>query len=173
MSATGATLQPPMDRGRSRTARLPYGWPLYVAFGLFPVWYVLGFGALIWFFLAIPMTVSLLARRKVRVPKGFGLYALFFIWMLATFMQLQGSGSGRMFAFAYRAGLYYSAAVWCLYVFNAPKKLLPTRTILKIMTFMWIIVMAGGWLGILQPNLQFSTVAEHLMPKSIVSNDLV
>jgi hypothetical protein len=173
MSATGATLQPPIPRGRSKTARLPYGWPLYAAFGLFPLWYVLGFGALIWFFLAIPMTISLIARSKVRIPKGFGFYALFFIWMLATVVQLQGSGSGRLFAFAYRAGLYYSAGVWCLYIFNAPKRLLPTRTILKVMTFMWIVVMAGGWLGILNPTLQFSTLAQHLMPKSIVSNDLV
>src|SRR5882724_1370173 len=168
MSSTGATLQPPIDRVQPRVARLPYGWPLYTAFGLFPVWYLLGFGALIWFFLAIPMTFSLVARSKIRVPKGFGLYLLFFIWMLATVVQLQGSGSGRMFAFGYRAGLYYSAAVWCLYIYNAPKRLLPTRTILKVMTFMWIVVMAGGWLGIINPTLQFSTLAEHLMPKSIV-----
>ena len=42
MSATGATLQPPITRVQARQARLPYGWPLYAAFGLFPLWYVLG-----------------------------------------------------------------------------------------------------------------------------------
>jgi len=173
MSSTAASLQPPETRGRARTARLPYGWPLYVAFGLFPVWYVLGFGALIWFFLAVPMTISLIARSKVKVPKGFGLWMLFFLWMMITIVQVQGGGSARIFGFLYRAGLYYSAGVWCLYIYNAPKRLLPTRTILKVMTFMWIVVMAGGWLGILNPTLQFSTLAEHLMPKSIVSNDLV
>ena len=36
MSATGATLQPPMTRGQARVARLPYGWPLYAAFGTTP-----------------------------------------------------------------------------------------------------------------------------------------
>ncbi|HEV7534134.1 MAG TPA: hypothetical protein VGP90_00785, partial [Acidimicrobiia bacterium] len=64
MSAIGATLQPPITRVQARTARVPYGWPLYIAFGLFPAWYLLGFGALIWFFLAIPMTFSLVARSK-------------------------------------------------------------------------------------------------------------
>ena len=98
MSATGATLQPPITRVQARYARLPYGWPLYTAFGLFPIWYVLGFGALIWVFLAIPMTFNLVARSKIRIPKGFGWYMLFFIWMLATFVQILGSGSGRMFA---------------------------------------------------------------------------
>jgi polysaccharide biosynthesis protein PslJ len=173
MSATGATLQPPITRVQARHATLPYGWPLYVAFGLFPVWYLLGFGSLIWFALAVPMTFSLVARSKVRVPRGFGFYLLFFLWMLATVMQLQGSSTDRLFGFAYRAGLYYSAGVWCLYIFNAPKRLLPTRTILKVMTIMWIVVVAGGWLGILSPAMEFTTVAEKLMPKGLLNNDLV
>jgi hypothetical protein len=173
MSAIGATLQPPTTRVQARTARVPYGWPLYLAFGLFPAWYLLGFGALIWFFLAIPMTFSLVARSRVRVPKGFGLYMLFFIWMMATIIQLQGSGMDRIFGFMYRAGLYYSAGIWCLYIYNAPKRLLPTRTILKVMTFMWIVVVAGGMLGIISPNMEFTTLAQHLMPKGLLNNDLV
>jgi polysaccharide biosynthesis protein PslJ len=173
MSATGVTLQPPITRVQARHARLPYGWPLYAAFGLFPLWYVLGFGSLIWFFLAIPMTFHLVARDKVRIPRGFGLFMLFFIWMMATFIQLQGNSVDRMFGFAYRAGLYYSAAVWCLYIYNAPKRLLPTRTILKVMSFMWIVVVAGGWLGILSPAMEFTTLAEKIMPKGLQNNELV
>jgi hypothetical protein len=173
MSATGATLQPPTSRVQAKVARLPYGWPLYVAFGLFPAWYLLGFGALIWFFVAIPMTFSLVARSKIRVPKGFGLYMLFFVWMMATIVQVQGSGMDRIFGFMYRAGLYYSAGIWCLYIYNAPKRLLPTRTILKVMTLMWIVVVAGGWLGIISPYMEFTTLAQHLMPKGLLNNDLV
>src|SRR5438477_7214918 len=141
MSATGATLQTP-TMTNARTWRLPYAWPLYATFGLFPLWYVLGFGALIWFFVAIPMTFSLVARSKIRVPKGFGLYLLFFIWMMATIVQLQGSGSARIFGYMYRAGLYYSAGIWCLYIYNAPKRRLPTRRILKVLTFVWLVVVA-------------------------------
>src|SRR5918992_2060600 len=173
MSATGATLQPPITRVQTRTARLPYGWPLYTVFGLFPLWYVLGFGALIWFFLAIPMTFSLVARSKVKIPKGFGLFMLFFIWAMATIIQLQGSGMDRIFGFLYRAGLYYSAGIWCLYIYNAPKRLLPTRTVLKVITFMWIVVVAGGWLGIASPTMEFTTLAEKVIPGNLQNNDLV
>ncbi|MEW6476284.1 MAG: O-antigen ligase family protein [Actinomycetota bacterium] len=173
MSATGVTLQPPITRVRAGTARLPYGWPLYVGFGLFPIWYVLGFGALMWFFLAIPMTFHLVARSSVKVPRGFGLYMLFFIWMLATIIQLQGSGMDRIFGFLYRAGLYYSAGIWCLYIYNAPKRLLPTRTVLKVITYMWIVVVAGGWLGIASPTMEFSTLAEKVIPGNLQNNDLV
>ncbi|HEV3365157.1 MAG TPA: O-antigen ligase family protein [Acidimicrobiia bacterium] len=173
MSTTAAALQPPVTRVRAKTARLPYGWPLYAAFGLFPLWYVTGFGALMWFFLAIPMTFHLVARSSVRIPKGFGLFMLFFIWMAATIIQLQGSGMDRIFGFLYRAGLYYSAAVWCLYIYNAPKRLLPTRTILKAITFMWIVVVAGGWLGIASPTMEFTTLAEKVIPRNLQNNDLV
>ena len=172
MATTGATLQPLTTRVQSKRM-LPYGWPLFAAFGLFPVWYVLGMGALIWFFLAIPMTFSLVARSKVKVPRGFGLFLLFFIWMLATVIQLQGSGTDRLFGFAYRAGLYYSAGVWCLYIYNAPKRLLSTRTILKALTWMWIVVVAGGWLGIASPTMEFTTLTEKLMPQGLQNNDLV
>src|SRR5438067_8397504 len=109
----------------------------------------------------------------MKIPEGLGLYLLFFMWMLVTVIQLQGSSSGRLFAFASRAGLYYSAGVWCLYVFNAPKRLLPTRTILKVMTLMWIVVVAGGWLGVVSPSMEFKTVAEVLMPRGLLNNDLV
>jgi len=173
MSATGATLQPPITRVQARHARLPYGWPLYVAFAGFPAWYLLGFGSLIWFALAVPMTFNLVARSKIKVPRGFGWYLLFFIWMMATVIQLQGSNTDRLFGFAYRAGLYYSAGIWCLYIYNAPKRLLPTRTVLKVMTIMWMVVVAGGWLGILSPTMEFKTVAEVLMPKGLLNNELV
>jgi hypothetical protein len=172
MSATRAALQPPISRVQAK-ATLPYGWPLFVVFGLFPLWYVLGMGALIWFFVAIPMTFSLVARSKVRIPRGFGFFLLFFIWAMATIIQLQGSGMDRIFGFLYRAGLYYSAGVWCLYLYNAPKRLLPTRTVLKAMTWMWIVVVAGGWLGILSPAMEFTTVTEKVMPQSLQNNDLV
>jgi polysaccharide biosynthesis protein PslJ len=172
MSATRAALQPHNTRVQTK-ATLPYGWPLFVAFGMFPVWYLLGFGALIWFVLSIPMTFSLVARSKVRIPRGFGFFLLFFIWAMATIIQLQGSGMDRVFGFLYRAGLYYSAGVWCLYLYNAPKRLLPTRTVLKAMTWMWIVVVAGGWFGILSPGLEFATITEKLFPGSLLNNDLV
>jgi hypothetical protein len=69
--------------------------------------------------------------------------------------------------------LYYSAGVWVLYIFNAPKRLLPTNTILKVMTIMWLVVVAGGWLGIISPTMEFHTLAESLMPKGLLNNDLV
>jgi polysaccharide biosynthesis protein PslJ len=171
MAAPGATLQPLSTRGPARSARLPYGWPIYVLFLGFPLWWVLGMASFIWPVVAVPVTFSLLAREKVRVPKGFGFYLLFFIWMLATALEI--SGPDRMIGFFYRALLYYSAGAFGLYVYNAPKRLLPTETLVRVMAFFWVIVVAGGLFGILAPNFQITTLAEMVMPKRLLANDYV
>ena len=55
MSATGATLQPPITRVQARYARLPYGWPLTPPSACSRSGTCSGSASLIWFFLAIPM----------------------------------------------------------------------------------------------------------------------
>ena len=171
MAATGATLQPPSTRVPARSARLPYGWPVYVLFLGFPLWWVLGLASFIWPVMAVPITFSLLSRDKVRVPKGFGFYLLFFLWMLATALQI--SGPDRMIGFAYRAILYYSAGAFGLYVYNAPKRALPAETLVRVMAFFWVVVVAGGLFGIVAPTFQMKTVAETLMPQRLLGNDYV
>ncbi|HLF41363.1 MAG TPA: O-antigen ligase family protein, partial [Acidimicrobiia bacterium] len=172
MATTGATLHPGFStRVRPRSARLPYAWPLYALFGLFPLWWVLGFGAFIWPVMAGPMLLSLLSRRTVRVPRGYGLYLLFMIWMLASATQL--NGPDRLIGFIFRALLYSSVAVCCLYVFNATKEQLPTSTVVKIMAVFWGVVVAGGLLGIVAPELEFTTLAERLVPGRLLANEYV
>lgn len=172
MAATGATLQPGLStRVRPRATRLPYGWPLYALFGLFPLWWVLGLGAFIWPVMAAPMLLSLLARRTVRVPRGYGFYLLFMIWMMASALQL--NGPDRMIGFVFRALLYSSVGITCLYVYNATKEQLPTRTIVRMMALFWGIVVAGGLLGIVAPELEFRTLAERLVPGRLLANDYV
>ena len=172
MAATGATLHPGLStRVRPRAARLPYAWPLSALFLGFPLWWVLGFGAFIWPVMAVPMTLSLVTRERVRVPRGFGFYILFFIWMLASGLEL--NGPDRFIGFIFRALLYYSAGVTCLYVFNAPKSLLPTNRVVRMMAFFWLIVVVGGLLGVAMPTLEFTTLAERLVPQRLLANEYV
>ena len=171
MAVTGATLQPLSTRVQPRSARLPYAWPLYTLFLGFPLWWALGLAAFIWPVVAVPVTFSLLSRERVRVPKGFGLYLLFFIWMLASSLMI--TGPDRMIGFLYRALLYYSAGALGLYVYNAPKRLLPNETLIRVMAFFWVIVVAGGLFGILAPNFQIRTLAEMVMPQRLLANDYV
>jgi hypothetical protein len=171
MVATGTIPHPGVTAVRSRTARLPYAWPLYALFAGFPVWWFLGLGSFIWPMMAVPMGFSLLARERVRVPRGFGLYLLFFMWMLASALQI--NGPDRMIGFAFRAMLYGSAGITCLYIYNAPKRLLPDSTVVRVMAFFWVIVVAGGLLGIMAPTWEFATLMEKLIPGRLLANEFV
>lgn len=176
MAATGTIPHPGVPAVRpaapSRSgARLPYAWPLYALFVAFPLWWVLGLGAFIWPVLATPMAFSLIARERIRFPRGFGLYLLFMLWMMASSLEI--SGPDRMIGFIFRSMLYASAGITCLYVYNAPKRLLPTNSVVKLMASFWVIVVAGGMLGIMNPTLEFTTLAERLVPQRLLANDYV
>jgi hypothetical protein len=73
-----------LPRRETRGAVLPEGWPLYLLFGLYPPWWLLGQSAFVWPILAAPMAASLLMRDHVRAPRGFGLCLLFLALMLAS-----------------------------------------------------------------------------------------
>jgi polysaccharide biosynthesis protein PslJ len=150
---------------------LPYGWPLYAMFFGFPVWWALGLSGFIWPLLAAPMLVSLLQRRDVRAPRGFGVWIAFLIWMAASGTKLEGSD--RVLAFAYRGSLYASATVMFLYVFNSPKSLLPTRKVLLALAGFALVVIGGGFLGVFLPKGQFKSLAEVLLPGGIANQSFL
>jgi hypothetical protein len=147
------------------------GWPIAVIFLGFPLWWLLGLGGFIWPVMAVPMLLSLMRRRKVVVPRGFLIWLGFLAWMLVTATQLDSVGRGV--GFAYRGAIYLSATIALLYVFNASRDHLHTKTIIKIFSIFWIYVVIGGFLGMLFPNFSFSSPMERLLPQFIVTNDFV
>jgi hypothetical protein len=156
--------------GRERLRPLPR-WPLVALYVAFPLWWVLGLGALIWPILALPMLAALVVRGRIRVPSGFGIWFAFLVWMLGSGIQLDAAS--RVIGWSYRAALYFSATIVFLYVFNTPRERLPARTLTMALTVFWAFVVVGGYLGILFPNGSFTTPVEHLMPGGILSNSFV
>jgi hypothetical protein len=155
-----------------RKALLPYGWPLYALFYGYPIWWVLGLAEIVWPIFAFFLLANLVVRREhVRVPRGFGLYLLFLLWMAASGIHL--SGLDKWFGFAYRASLYCSAPVVGLFVFNAPERLLPNRAVVRMMVVFWVVTVGGGLLGLALPNLQLTTVMAKLVPGRLQANSFV
>ena len=179
MAATGETPQPGLSSppvawstsGAAKDVRLPYGWPVYALFLGFPLWWFLGLGAFVWPVFAVPMLFSLVARPKVKVPPGFGLFILFVIWMCASALMI--NGPDRMIGFVYRSSLYMAAGIICLYIYNAPKSLMPTGKIVKTMLGFWCVVVAGGLFGVLNPTFEVTTLAEKLVPGRLLANEFV
>lgn len=156
---------------RRHGGRLPEGWPLYALFFGYPLWWALGLQAFIWPLLAVPMTMALLRRRSLRVPRGFGIWMLFLVWMAASALQL--ADAAHVLSFGYRGALYISATILLLYVLNLPRDRVPTRRIVYALTFLWLVTVLGGFAGILFLHVRFSSVTELLLPAIYAKNPFI
>lgn len=168
---TGPARVPRVARGRPVALRQLRGWPVYLLFAGFPLWWVLGLGALIWPILAVPMVFALAVRGHVRAPRGFGLWLGFLAFMFISAATL--SSGTKVIAWSYRASLYLAATVVFLYVYNALPRALPVRRLAIAMAVMWALVVVGGYLGMFAPHGSIRTPTELLMPKSLTSNEFV
>ena len=165
MSTAVATSRGAVDRSRS------FGFPLVALFGGFAVWWALGLGGFIWPLLAIPMLGSLLVMDKLAIPRGLGLWILFLMWVAVTATQLDEAS--RVIVFVYRFSLYAGAGIVFLYVYNAPPSLLPSRRVARILMAMWVLVVAGGFLGMFFSTFSMHSITEQLMPGGFLADKWV
>jgi polysaccharide biosynthesis protein PslJ len=149
----------------------PVGWPLFLLFIGLPLWWFLGVSAFIAPILALPLALPLVDRRPLVAPSVFGCWLLFLLWSVVTATQLDGARDGA--AFLYRLLGYLAATVVFLYVLNAPRGLLSTRTVVKAMAAFWVVVVAGGLLGVALPAVSFTTPTEALLPGSVLQDSFV
>jgi O-antigen/teichoic acid export membrane protein len=172
--SAGQRVPGPLARpGLSTVARprLPVTWPLVVLFAAFPVWWALGVSAFTWIIVAIPVLASLIWRRWTRVPVAFTLWLAFMSWVLLSGMQLQGGT--KIVTFSYRLVLYAVAGVLFVYTYNLPRSRSLDTKILRILTMFWMIVVIGGYLGILVGSHTFTPPFEKLLPHGLASQAFV
>lgn len=161
-------------------------WPVVALLAGYPLWWALGIADFIWIILAIPMAARLYAwrahrTRPLRLPPGFGLWALFLIWTLAGVVMLPLNAPGtvpspvshRLVAFADRTSTYIAITVLLLYVGNLRESELSRRKLI------WLIGLLGGYAtvlgiaGMALPNLQFSSPTLVLIPHSLQHNAFI
>ncbi|MCY7287311.1 MAG: hypothetical protein LH624_03430 [Cryobacterium sp.] len=156
-------------QGRMASRELPR-WPLTAMFVLFPLWWVLGPGEVVWIPLAGIMLLFLRRHGKIQAPRGFGIWLLFLLWMGCSVIGIDSDG--RLLGFLYRALLYLTVTVAFLYVYNA-RTTLTARYVLGVLTIFWLIVVAGGYLGVLWPLFSIQTPLGAVLPTWLTSNELV
>lgn len=147
-------------------------WPLAAGFAGYPLWWILGVGDLIWPMLATIMVGYLAGRGRstVQLPRGFGLWLLFLLWMSLSVVQIDTFG--RFLGFAFRALLYLSATVVFVYVYNARERI--TRQYVAHLSSVFLAVMTvGGFLGVAYPLLSLRTPLAYALPRWISENEFV
>jgi hypothetical protein len=152
-----------------RRLRARAEWPVYVLFLGIPAWWLLGVSHFMWPVIAGVMALSLLQRTEVKIPGTVALWALFLAWFLASGVGVDTSG--RAFGFALRFSFYASAGIFLLWLFNKPR--ITSRAIVQALAGYWVLVVIGGYLGVLFPTLEFHTPIEHFIPGGLLANDYI
>ena len=160
-------LAPPVAPVRRRRANShsSAAWPVLALFAGYPLWWALGLQAFIWPLAAVPMALVLLRRRSISVPRGAGFLLLFLIWMMLSATQLESAR--QLGAFAYRASLYFSAAILLLFLVNLPARVVDVRRFAQAATWMWVASIVGAYVGLLLPGAEFATPLELVLPQAI------
>lgn len=156
----------PRDRRRRHAA-----WPLVVLFPMLPLWWLLGVAGFVLPLMALPLVLSLLFRRRIAAPKGFGLYLLFLLWCLFSATQL--AEQKQAFSLAYRGAIYVAAGALFLYVLNLTKEELPTATVVRCLAAFFVITVVGGIVGMVLPAVTIPTPTQVLMPQQLLNERFV
>jgi O-antigen ligase len=144
---------------------------LVLIFATFPLWWLAGLFAFVWPIVAFFLLLALIRQGDVVFPRGFGLWLLLLAW--APLSALQLSGDNAPFLFAQRLALLIAATVVFLYVFNSSRATLPDRAIIDALTVFWALLIVGGFVAMLFPNLSFHSPFELFLPGSLVANEFV
>jgi hypothetical protein len=158
------------------------GWPLTALYAGFPLWWLLGLANFVIPLLAVPMAVRLMRERPLRLPRGFALWALFLVWVLAGVFVLQvdapgsvhgAGGPGRYLTYAYRVAMYLAATVALLYVGNLSEREVGSTRIARLLGGMFVVTTVGGLVGVLFPHVSLASPVELLLPHALATDPYV
>jgi hypothetical protein len=154
-------------------------WPLAGLLVLYPLWWALGLGVLIFPLAAVPMAWFLVkaqyAGRSVRVPPGF-LFWLIFLVVLVVGVAVLGAdpagtvperGLARIPGVLFRLGEYAALTVLLLYAGNLTERELPKARLVRQLGWLFAITVAGGLLGVFAGTFEFTSPIELLLPEHI------
>jgi hypothetical protein len=177
----------------SRTAARPAtdarrvlpAWPVTTVLLLYPLWWALGLGVLIFPLVAAPMLVLMwrarLAGRPIRTPPGFAWWGLFLAAAVVSVAALGVDPAGtvaeragdRMFGVVYKLLMYVALTILLFYAGNLTERELPRRRLVILLGWLFVVTVAGGLLGIFAGDFQFTSPVELLLPSGVRNKGFV
>lgn len=147
------------------------GWPILAMIGGFPLWWALGFLPFIPLVAGVLLGSLMVSRRRdlVLPPAGLPLM-VFVLWLIPCAVMIDTLG--RYIGFGMRAGTLLSLAVIYLYIANARERLSVGHLLLSACGI-WGLIVVGGVLGVMFPDVRLTTPVGVVLPGVITSNELV
>ncbi|MDY7088576.1 MAG: hypothetical protein SYR96_26160 [Actinomycetota bacterium] len=160
-------------------------WPLASILALYPIWWALGLGVLIFAVMAVPMLFLLLRRRAagrpLLLPPGFVWWAVFLIAVVVSMGALgadpagtvAGHATGRLLPAGYKALMYASLTVLLVYAGNLTEAELPRGRLVKLLGWLFVVTVLGGLLGMVAGTFEFTSPVEWLLPSGVRNKGFV
>ncbi|MCP2326593.1 hypothetical protein HDA40_005100 [Hamadaea flava] len=154
-------------------------WPLVALLALYPLWWALGLGVLIFPILAVPMVVQLVRKHRrgeaVKLPPGFPFWLLFLGAVIVGVAVLgadpdgvvQAGAAERVSGVAFRLVEYVSLTVLLIYAGNLPTGALSQTRLVKLLAWLFVVTVAGGLLGTFAGHFSFTSPVELLLPPGV------
>jgi hypothetical protein len=162
-AATGSTAMSTAPDDAS--PELP-AWPVLCLLWGLPIWWILGLFPFSPAVVAPVMLFYLVLRRPLLLAPGTLSYLALVAWMVTGILVIE---PGDEFGLLVKFIQWAAVGVLIVYVVNARAQLTRDR-ILAGLTAMWVVVIAGGYLGMLLPNGRLSTTVGSVLPAGIRTN---
>lgn len=154
------------------------GWQLKFLLVGFPVWWVLGLSTFIFPIMAVPMAWELRRRLPLRYPPFFWVWGLYLVWQVISVAMFNSSppgthataAGGRLTAIGISFIEMAGITVTLLYVGALTLAEVSQRDIARWMGWFFLVVVAGGFLGVVRPHFQFRSALEYALPAHVTKN---
>ena len=175
----------PVVRRESWLARHP-AWPVTLLLAGIPLWWALGVADYMVILIAIPMAARLYAwsaqgDRRIRVPPGFALWAMFLVLAVAgaAALPLTAPGttvspvSNRLISYGIRTAGYLGVTVILLFAGNLTERELPRKRLAWLLGLVGLYAAFGGLAGVFLPRLRFTSPLAAIVPNRIQNGNQV
>lgn len=145
-------------------------WPVMLVLWGYPVWWAFGMLPFAQVIMALPMLAFLIMRMRVLLVPGILPWLGFVAWMVPCALMIDELG--RFVGLGVRFSQFLALAIMIVYIVNA-RSSLPPRRVLNALTFIWVFVIVGGYLGMLFPEVRLTMTVGQLLPAALTGNDYV
>ncbi|HIT75878.1 MAG TPA: hypothetical protein IAA98_09850 [Candidatus Avipropionibacterium avicola] len=145
-------------------------WPVLAVLWGYPLWWAAGLLPFAQVAMAVPMVGFLILRRRVVLTPGILPWLGFVAWMVPSALMIDGFG--RLVGHGVRFSQFLALAIMMVYVVNARTTLTPRR-VLDGLSFTWVFIIVGGYLGMLFPDTRLTWTIGRLLPGALAEHEYV
>jgi len=139
-------------------------------FGLYPIWWAMGLGEVIWPLVGAGMALSLLTSRSVAIPRFASIWVLFCVVVAASGFLLEEQRD--VWSWIIRLSQYVSAGLTVPYILTH-RRSTPAHVVFASISVLFCASVVGGYIGLLLGDLSFRSPFAYVLPGGFQSNSFV